>query len=93
MKHNSVVSRTHSAGVGDNQCDTIKTVIISFITISLTGEPNSPFSFNLPNGNLGLEPYLELQATQQGYELLSVVLFGGHCQLIKEVSKCTWGSL
>ena len=52
-----MVSRTRSAGVGDDQRDTIKTVIISFITISLTGEPNSPFSFNLPNENFGLVPY------------------------------------
>ena len=57
LRHNSVVSRTRSAGVGDDQRDTIKTVIISFITISLTGEPNSPFSFNLPNENFGLVPY------------------------------------
>ena len=57
MRRTTVVSRTHSAGVGDDQRDTIKTVIISFITISLTGEPNSPFSFNLPNENFGLVPY------------------------------------
>ena len=60
-RYNSVVSETHSACVGNNLRDTIKTVIISFITISLTGEPNSPFSFNLPNWNFGLGPYLKLQ--------------------------------
>ena len=58
--------RTQSAGVGNNPRDIIKTSIISFITITLTGEPNSPFSFNLPNGSFGLVgPYLVGTATME----------------------------
>ena len=42
-----------SGVVSNNRHDIIKTVIISFITIILTGASNSSLSFNLPNRLLG----------------------------------------